>query len=108
MENLDFRSCVIHPEASFKGADLRGSRGLSLCSAEQLISAQILSTDTIVVNTGTTIQLLGSPYPLCKPAQFLNSVLISGASPNQSSRQQRAYRYLYWRVWLHAILICRA
>jgi uncharacterized protein YjbI with pentapeptide repeats len=79
LQDMDLSACIIDPEASFKGADLRGACGL-FGSADQLIAAQVLSTDRVVVKTGTKIELVDREYELCFPAQFLDSVLITDAT----------------------------
>ena len=79
LQDMDLSACTIGPEASFAGADLRGTCGL-FCSEKQLVAARVRSADRVVVKTGRKSELLDREYDLCFPAQFLDSVRIADAT----------------------------
>jgi uncharacterized protein YjbI with pentapeptide repeats len=76
---VHLQSCEISPDASFKGADLRGASA-RFPEPAQIHAAQIDLFDDVTVENGSKVTLHGREYRLRRPAQLLPNVIAPGRS----------------------------
>jgi uncharacterized protein YjbI with pentapeptide repeats len=71
---VNLHGCEISPDASFKGADLRGANA-HFPEPDQIQAAQFNLLDKVTVGNGSAVKIHGTKCELRRPAQLLPNVI---------------------------------